>query len=179
MLFWWWAQVAYIDSGIVLVEDNPKFLLKKFNYDKLEDVFLKVTQEMEKPQDNQLEDINNNIDKSFIRDIRSEMYKWKIRPRLDLSCNFQRLCVLINTNYIMFKRSPSYMILLLILPLLQIMICIVTIGANPHDIPIAVVNRDNKSTSLANVSILYFVCLVFIQSKIDFVLFCLDLPSRD
>ena len=63
-----------------------------------------------------------------------------------------RMFALLTKNYILFKRNPVSIILLNILPILQIALYCFSFERNPQQIPIAVVNRDNRSTSLSNVS---------------------------
>src|SRR5699024_1042413 len=63
-----------------------------------------------------------------------------------------RLFSLLKKNYILFKRNPVSIVLLNILPILQVSLYCISFARNPHDIPIAVVNYENKSLSLSNVS---------------------------
>lgn len=67
-------------------------------------------------------------------------------------CNVNRLHALLTKNYILFKRNPVSIILLNILPIIQIALYCISFERNPQHIPIAVVNRDNRSNSLSNVS---------------------------
>ena len=66
--------------------------------------------------------------------------------------NLNRLTALLTKNYVLFKRNPVSIILLNILPIFQIALYCVSFERNPQHIPIAVVNRDNRSSSLSNVS---------------------------
>lgn len=65
-------------------------------------------------------------------------------------CNVNRLHALLTKNYILFKRNPVSIILLNILPIIQIALYCISFERNPQHIPIAVVNRDNRSNSLSN-----------------------------
>lgn len=66
--------------------------------------------------------------------------------------NLNRLMAMLTKNYILFKRNPVAIILLNILPIFQIALYCISFERNPLNIPIAVVNRDNSSSSLSNVS---------------------------
>lgn len=76
-----------------------------------------------------------------------------VQTNINLSCSLNRLFALLNKNYILFKRNPVAIIMLNILPLIQISLYCFSLAKNPRNIPVAVVNHDNKSTSLSNVSI--------------------------
>lgn len=73
-------------------------------------------------------------------------------PVSDGQVNMNRLQSLLTKNYILFKRNPVSIILLNILPIIQIALYCISFERNPQGIPIAVVNRDNRSNSLSNVS---------------------------
>ena len=73
------------------------------------------------------------------------------RPARDV-LNCSRLLALLTKNYILFKRNPVAIILLNVLPIVQIALYCISFERNPQHIRIAVVNRDNRTNSLSNVS---------------------------
>lgn len=73
-----------------------------------------------------------------------------------------RLISLLKKNYIQFKRNPVSIMLLNIIPILTIVMFCVSFQNNPTNIPIAVVNRDNRTGSLSNVSLLFVSILFFV-----------------
>ncbi|UXI22695.1 Hrp65 protein [Sarcoptes scabiei] len=234
-------RVGFIDSGVVLAEDNPQRLLYKYNCDSLEDVFLELCLEKaksnnieieneEKKNSNQIDgqeinntfncksikeknqmklqnqiiieedtdrddlvnngDIksdpnnnnNNNTDRCKIDDDGDQYSKSKklsiekiddFESKLKLKqqqfsspismgfraannhhyLNTRRITALLEKNFILFKRNPSSIILLNLIPVLQMTLFCITFNRNPENIPIAVVNDENRTHSLSNLFI--------------------------
>lgn len=96
----------------------------------------------------------------------------------DGQVSMHRLHALLTKNYILFKRNPVSIILLNVLPIIQIALYCISFERNPQGIPIAVVNRDNRSNSLSNVSV-YCLCLLLCLSFIfNFKLFYTAFPIQ-
>lgn len=98
---------------------------------------------------------------------------------LDGQVSMHRLHALLTKNYILFKRNPVSIILLNVLPIIQIALYCISFERNPQGIPIAVVNRDNRSNSLSNVSVFvcFTVCVLFLTLNCLTQLFLSNLGS--
>ncbi|KAH7639484.1 abc transporter sub-family a-like protein 16 [Dermatophagoides farinae] len=216
-------RVGFVDSGIILAEDNPQRLLFKYNCRSLEDVFLELCLErarqpeisnenkpqisqhcsipevtvqiiVEESNDNHHESSENSSDGSIEqiemsqipRDMNnnnnnsqtSQEFKATddtlispilptppIHPNapqanMDGATNtklpwldYSRLHALLAKNYLLYRRNPVSIILMNIIPLVQVTLFCVTFARNPENIPVAVVNHENRTQSLSNLFI--------------------------
>lgn len=70
----------------------------------------------------------------------------------DRFINLRRLNALLIKNFILFRRNPNSIILMNIIPVFQIAMFCLSFARNPENIPVAIVNHENRSHSLSNVS---------------------------
>lgn len=227
-------RVGFIDSGVVLAQDNPERLITKYSCRSLEDVFLELC--LQKPtagnrshqmhsiqnetiDETEEDDINhqivddqmnenksviistkhnlsliaasnknvrgfkqsrtnknkndknnNNNNNNFDYNNNNNNNNLKRIPTMNVDASLDkewvekmsrhskhismaRLISLLKKNYIQFKRNPVSIMLLNIIPILTIVMFCVSFQNNPTNIPIAVVNRDNRTGSLSNLFI--------------------------
>ena len=67
--------------------------------------------------------------------------------------DYGRFTALLAKNYLLYRRNPVSIILMNVIPLVQVTLFCVTFARNPENIPVAIVNFENHSLSLSNVSV--------------------------
>ena len=130
------SNVAYIESGTLLVQSNPNQLLTKYQCRTLEEAFLRISIEKNncpnieapEPPKQQLTEQN-----SFINNLCSDQKRF-----VDL----KHIRALLWRSQIRIIRNPIILIMLLLLPVIQITLFCLCTGGKPNNIPIAIHEPD-------------------------------------
>lgn len=89
------------------------------------------------------------LNRKYINSDSNIFYKTFAKDRF---INLRRLNALLIKNFILFRRNPNSIILMNIIPVFQIAMFCLSFARNPENIPVAIVNHENRTHSLSNVS---------------------------
>ncbi|KAF5281790.1 hypothetical protein FQR65_LT14537 [Abscondita terminalis] len=120
--------IGFMRGGYLVAEDNPKTLLKHYKVTTLEDVFLKLS----------VEQNENNYESVIAEDWRKKLTDCFTVPTLKLD----HLNALTWKHCLWVRKNFSQMIVVTILPVLIISLFYATIGRDPINLKIAVVNGE-------------------------------------
>lgn len=88
--------------------------------------------------------------------LKNGLNKMRVHSNEDLietNSSWNRMKALLKRHWVIFKRNPTSMVLLNIIPVLQTFFFCITFAHNPTNIPVAIVNHDSQANnSLSNVS---------------------------
>ncbi|KAK9873202.1 hypothetical protein WA026_021435 [Henosepilachna vigintioctopunctata] len=150
--------IGLMRGGKLLAEDSPDRLLRYFNTNNLEEVFLILSRQQEtgnlnlpEVQDTSQFNSNCSIDTIYQETnasaevLTSPKKKVKEEQISSLSVNRHRLKALMGKNWKQFYRNVSGWVFLLFFPVLEILAFLYAVGPDIKDIPIAVVNDENMN----------------------------------
>ena len=128
-------KIGFIRHGKLLAEDSQVNLLARYRIDSIDKLFLELSLQSESRTFCQFtpEIQSVTVEKGNLR-------KFDYKPK---SSFFSKLWALIVMNFIKVKRNPSFVILMILLPILEISSFCSTIGKAPKDLQIGVLNEEN------------------------------------
>ena len=141
-------KIGFLRNGKVLAEDSQVNLLARYRIDSIDKLFLEMSLQSESRQfcpftpeteSNTVEEGNPNLKGNF------KNYKQK-------STFFSKLWALVVMNFIKVKRNPSFVILMILLPILTVSSFCSTVGKEPKNLKIGVFNEENCTTDNLTVS---------------------------
>ncbi|XP_054159338.1 ABC transporter G family member 20-like [Oppia nitens] len=131
------SNIAYIQSGTLLIQSKPRELLNTYECLTLEETFLKISIEKKqnkRPIDRSPKHLNESIGVS--RNIQN------LCPKHKKVIDWKHIKALLWRSQIRITRNPIILLMLLMLPVIQITLFCICTGSRPQDIPIAVHKPD-------------------------------------
>ncbi|KAK9308730.1 hypothetical protein QLX08_001347 [Tetragonisca angustula] len=128
-------RIGLLRNGQLLAESSPNELLSRFQTDSLEEAFLTLSQQQQ--EQSRQENINSisspsgGINPSYNSQSRKYQSNWKIRSM-----------ALLYKNLLQFIRHPGGFLFSIVLPFLQVSLFFNTIGLEPKDLKLYIVNDE-------------------------------------
>uniref|UniRef100_T1IX93 ABC transporter domain-containing protein n=1 Tax=Strigamia maritima TaxID=126957 RepID=T1IX93_STRMM len=151
-------KVGLMRNGRFLAEDEPTMLLNRYNLPTLEDVYLKLCREDEVPIINEVKvEGSNGIKLEMKKSLLKMKDKASSQPEVIIvparkpvfhdymkPPSWPRISAMVNINLIRMRRSIILLIFQFLTPVIQIGAFCMAVGADPRNIPVAVLNNDNN-----------------------------------
>ena len=128
-------KIGFIRHGKLLAEDSQVNLLARYRIDSIDKLFLELSLQSESRTFCQF-----TPEIQSVTVVEGTLRKFDYKPK---SSFFSKLWALILMNFIKVKRNPSFVILMILLPILEISSFCSTIGKAPKDLKIGVLNEEN------------------------------------
>ncbi|XP_033343782.1 ABC transporter G family member 20-like isoform X1 [Bombus vosnesenskii] len=147
-------KIGLLRNGQLLAESSPNELLERFQTDSLEEAFLTLSQQQAEDSQGsnlipdppgEINPIYNSYDVSNGKTKRMHQSNWKTRIR-----------ALLYKNALQFLRHPGGFLFSIVLPVLEMMLFFYTVGPDPKNLKIYVVNEEtgacNSQKYLGNIT---------------------------
>lgn len=161
-------RVGLMRNGLILEEDDPRCLMIRYNASTLEQAFLAIcSQRIANNNDNLVRQMKakttyqtfhqNNESNLLKQDNNSNQYykpKAGIRAlnlnqifTTNLTQWFHFVLIIFCKNLTRMFRNPAFIVLQFIVPILPVVLCCLTIGSDPFDTRIGVIDQDHTRYS--------------------------------
>lgn len=145
-------KIGLLRSGQLLAESSPTELLEEWQTDSLEEAFLNLSQLQ----------VQNRLDSRRTSSIANNTITMDLHTsqKMQLTSNWKKRCqALLLKNFYQFVRHPGGILFSFVLPIMQIILFFNSIGLDPKDLKISVVNEEagncNDGRNFGNVSYNY------------------------
>ncbi|XP_043601858.1 ABC transporter G family member 20-like isoform X3 [Bombus pyrosoma] len=148
-------KIGLLRNGQLLAESSPNELLERFQTDSLEEAFLTLSQQQAENSrgNNMIPDRSGGINPNYnLYDIGNGNTKQRM-----FQSNWKtRIMALLYKNALQFLRHPGGFLFSIVLPVLQIMLFFHSVGPDPKNLKIYVVNEEtgacNNQKYLGNIT---------------------------
>lgn len=156
-------RVGLMRNGQILEEDDPRCLMARYNSSTLEQAFLAICSRKSNPDGlEKTEKKYNTFDKrdilpgKILSSKKAECYRPKAGIKalnldeiftINLNQWFRFVFIIFFKNMVRSVRNPQFMILQFIVPILPVVLCCLTIGLDPFDTRIGIVDQDHTRYS--------------------------------
>ncbi|CAG2172844.1 unnamed protein product, partial [Oppiella nova] len=127
------SNVAYIQSGTLLVQSNPRDLLTAYQCRTLEEAFLQIS--IEKKHNPKVESIDGPKPQPNEQNMKNSLNLCSDQKKL---IDLKHIRALLWRSQIRIARNPIILVMLLLLPVIQITLFCVCTGGQLNAIPIAI-----------------------------------------
>ena len=136
------TKIGFLRQGKLLTEDSPVNLLNRYQVDTIEKLYLKLSLEPSimvfRPQ----------IQPTSI------MERYKVNQKIlnykNKSSHWRKISALVAMNFIKIRRNPSFLLLMVLLPILEVTVFCNTIGHEPKNLAWGVINKEENCTDFEN-----------------------------
>eukprot|EP00093_Oithona_nana_P000586 00586.XXX_2380_746_1 [CDS] Oithona nana genome sequencing. len=141
-------KIGFLRNGKLLAEDSQVNLLARYRIDSIDKLFLEMSLQSESrqfcqftPEIESITIVEGNPNPAGPGKGGGTFKNYKQK-----SSFFSKLWALIVMNFIKVKRNPSFVVLMILLPILEISSFCSTVGKEPKDLKIGVFNEENCIT---------------------------------
>ncbi|CAG2118830.1 unnamed protein product, partial [Medioppia subpectinata] len=131
------SNVAYIQSGSLLVQSNPRDLLTKYECRTLEEAFLQIS--ITRKHETRVESCETPKPQAIEQTAKNSLNLCSDRKKL---IDLKHIRALLWRSQIRISRNPIILVMLLLLPVIQITLFCVCTGGRLNAIPIAIHEPD-------------------------------------
>ena len=129
-------KIGFLGNGKMLTQDSPVNLLNRFQVNSIEKLYLKLS----------LQSMTSSIQIESTQPT-SIMERYKVNKKIlnykNKSSIGSKISALITMNFIKIKRNPSFVFLMIVLPILEISVFCNTVGLEPKNLDLGVINEEN------------------------------------
>ena len=140
-------KIGLLRCGQMLAESSPNKLLQRFQTDSLEEAYLNLSQIQEQNQTQSIARFSSN-EMSNVITVATLHNIYTPKSKLELRSNWKKRCqALLMKNALQFIRHPGGILFSLLLPILQVTLFFNSIGQDPKNLKISVVNEEAGNCS--------------------------------